>query len=255
MSNPVRKVTPSRTRRVLGRLFGDRAGVADPVKDDERAAKKAAKREAKAVKRDAKAASWAHLMLLSGKIDRKEPGEGTLLTEPVLVFVGGRHLEFRIFDQDAKKIGGATYYEDKATRSSGYRFFDQGDPSPFATIEVSGDRFSARAAYKIVGADGTEVATVDDLIRVLTATSRPVIAGNDTLGHLTLRSTLASPDAARLVDTAGSELARVSTSTRGCVAEIDPTAAGRLRVVAIAASIICIDAEPPDDGSRLITAT
>lgn len=217
------------------------------MKDNATSAKKLAKREAKMAKRDARAATWAQLLLRWAKLAPRESGGGTLLTEPVLVFVGRPGEEFRIFDQDAKRIGSAKCYRDKTSRTHGYHLCtDNGQP--IAAIEVSGAYFTGAlsATYKVVSAEGTEIATIDDLGRRIRATTRRVVAGQDTLGHLTLPSAFSWKTAARLVDIDGSELARVQAHRGGCIAEIRSSAVGRLRLLAVVASILSEDA--PEGG-------
>lgn len=116
--------------------------------------KKLARREAKDAKRIQRALQSARIR------ERREGGRGTLLTEPILVFLGRHHGDFRVFDQDGKQVGLVEHSRDRTTKVDRYELRSTDGLLVAGIEDRAARRLLAGAGYAIFGADGTEIATL-----------------------------------------------------------------------------------------------
>lgn len=171
---------------------------------------------------------------------REHPvGAGTPLTEPVLVFYGKWRQELRVFDQDPNQLGVARWSRDKTAKLDGYGIYSTDDEVPLAVINWRTPGWLRRTGdYSVSDSEGIEIATVSAPSTYTSALA--IMVGAEKIGYLKPRPAGSKKLYHPVEDDEGREVARITyiMSRHWCVADIEPSLAGPLRTVAVAASII-----------------
>jgi hypothetical protein len=181
---------------------------------------------------EAKIARTVQRTLWVAKVRENRRGDGTLLTETVLVFVGTHRQDFRVFDRDSRQLGVARRFQEKAAKLDSYSIYSADGAAALVFINCpagwSGD-FTVSDESRLELAALTKRSTFTSGLSVL-------VRGEEA-GYLRppgLRS-------GHVQDNKGRDVARITEVRRGFryVVEIEPSLAGPLRTVAVVASIIC----------------
>jgi hypothetical protein len=197
---------------------------------------KADKADAKSAKREAAVGRIVERSLRDAKVQEHSAGGGTLLTEPILVFVKWpRDQELRVFDQNCQQLGVARWSRDKAAKVERYGIYAMDDEAPLVAITWRTPNWlfeRAAADCRVSDSEGIEIATVP--ARWASGLVLPIMVGAERIGRL-------KPEGwkkpGRVEDSEGREVARIHSSLCDVV-EIEPSLAGPLRTVAVFATII-----------------
>jgi len=209
----------------------------------------------KLAKREAKVVDTVQRSLRTARVREHAIGGGTLLTEPVLVFHGKHRQDLRVFDRDSKELGVARWFSEKVAsrrrqgeppnpsklakreaKVDGYRIYGADDEVPLVVIQWSSGRLSDSRSYTVLDSERVIAALSPQRIRFTSGLA--IMVGGERIGYL-------SPSGLRwghVNDNEGREVARIKDIgwARCYVADIEPSLAGPLRAVAVAASIICV---------------
>ena len=182
----------------------------------------------------------------AGITDRQTGGRGSVLEEPVLVFVGTSRDNFCVFDQDAREIGFIVHSEDRSKAARRYALRNA-NGSDLVVVERPASEpslfgFAPSVTYQVRDAHGREIATVGrPSVRLHPLGSLRLITHQDrTLGtfkHYSWRSN------DYFEDETGSQVARIFKAKEGerYVSEVDLSATEILRTLAVVATIVCQD--------------